>query len=240
MDKVNLKIGDIFSQAWKGCSKPMWFKIQEIDRATNYILVECHSFDGHTVFPEPWSLDSTEAGFEIGDYKLAKQLYGNILNIYRRYYFHNIIFIIVFNYKIIMCWKFHGKAKSKVATKDLTVYKIVRNATSRQCESYYQKYIYNLDLQPSTIIVPDRYTENLTTIHEGYHSYQAIENVTNPSDILDYRLFKWSGEIYAIYKKNTSMYVATFIIPKNTKYYINEWGDIVSEQIKYTGKFLEL
>lgn len=139
-----------------------------------------------------------------------------------------------------MCWNFYGKAKSKVATKDLTVYKIVRNATSRQCESYYQEYIYNLDLQPSISAVPDRYTENLTTIHEGYHSYQAIENVTEPGTTLDYRLFKWGGEIYTIPKNNSCIYVATFIIPKNTKYYINEWGEIVSEQIYYTGKFLEL
>lgn len=43
-----------------------------IDRITNSIEVECHSFDGLNVFPEVWSLDSTEAGFEIGDYKLVK------------------------------------------------------------------------------------------------------------------------------------------------------------------------
>lgn len=26
MEKINLKVNDIFSQAWKGCQKPMWFK----------------------------------------------------------------------------------------------------------------------------------------------------------------------------------------------------------------------
>ena len=36
------------------------------------IAQKCHSFDGLTVFPEVWSLDTTEAGFEIGDYKLVK------------------------------------------------------------------------------------------------------------------------------------------------------------------------
>ena len=39
MDKVDLKIGDIFSQSWKGCSKPMWFKVLEIDKATFQSLV---------------------------------------------------------------------------------------------------------------------------------------------------------------------------------------------------------
>lgn len=35
MDKVALQVNDIFSQAWKGCQKPMWFRILNIDRITN-------------------------------------------------------------------------------------------------------------------------------------------------------------------------------------------------------------
>lgn len=62
MDKVVLQVNDIFSQAWKGCQKPMWFKVLNIDRTSNSIEVECHSFDGLNVFPEVWSLDTTEAG----------------------------------------------------------------------------------------------------------------------------------------------------------------------------------
>ncbi len=50
----------------------MWFKVLDIDRTSNSIDVECHSFDGLNVFTEVWSLDSTEAGFEIGEYKLIK------------------------------------------------------------------------------------------------------------------------------------------------------------------------
>lgn len=72
MDKVILQVGDIFSQAWKGCQEPMEFRVLNIDRTANSIEIECHSFDNSNVFPEVWSLDSTEAGFEIGDYKLVK------------------------------------------------------------------------------------------------------------------------------------------------------------------------
>lgn len=72
IDSEWIQVNDNFSQAWKGCQKPMWFRILNIDRITNSIEVECHSFDGLNVFPEVWSLDSTEAGFEIGDYKLVK------------------------------------------------------------------------------------------------------------------------------------------------------------------------
>lgn len=83
MDKVNLKVNDIFSQAWKGCQEPMWFKVLSIDRATNSIEVECHSFDGLNVFPELWSLDSTEAGFEVGEYKLELKV-GDIFTFTRQ------------------------------------------------------------------------------------------------------------------------------------------------------------
>lgn len=89
MDKIALQVNDIFSQAWKGCQKPMWFRVLNIDRITNSIEVECHSFNGLDVFPEVWSLDSTEAGFEIGDYKLVKQN-DSIFNIYRGTYNYNI------------------------------------------------------------------------------------------------------------------------------------------------------
>lgn len=50
MDKVILQVNDIFSQAWKGCHKPMRFRVLNIDRTNN----------------------SIEAGFEISDYKLVK------------------------------------------------------------------------------------------------------------------------------------------------------------------------
>lgn len=83
MDKVKLQVGDIFSQAWKGCQEPMWFKVLNIDRATNSIEVECHSFDGLNVFPELWSLDSTEAGFEVGEYKLELKV-GDIFTFTRQ------------------------------------------------------------------------------------------------------------------------------------------------------------
>ena len=50
MDKVILQVNDIFSQAWKGCQKPMWFKVFNINRTNN----------------------SIEVAFEAGDYKLVK------------------------------------------------------------------------------------------------------------------------------------------------------------------------
>lgn len=39
---------------------------------------------------------------------------------------------------------------------------------------------------------------------------------------------------------NNILYVATFIIPKGSQYAINWKGEIVSDQIIYTGKYLKL
>lgn len=72
MDKVVLQVGDAFQQAWRGCNKPMWFKVLAIDRDNNSIKVECHSIEGYS-YVEDWDdLDVTEMAFETGDYKMMK------------------------------------------------------------------------------------------------------------------------------------------------------------------------
>ncbi len=58
MGKIELKVGTRFQQAWKLVQKPMWFKVLKVDRTSNSIEVECHSFDSHTVFSEVWWLNS--------------------------------------------------------------------------------------------------------------------------------------------------------------------------------------
>lgn len=69
-DKVQLQVGDIFTQAWKGCTQPMWFKVLEIDRGNDSLKVECHTYDGYT-YTENWDdLTTTELVFSIGEYKM--------------------------------------------------------------------------------------------------------------------------------------------------------------------------
>lgn len=68
--KVMLQVGDHFQQAWKGCTKPMWFKVLDINREKNSLKVECHSVEGYS-HEEDWDdLDVTETAFEIGEYKM--------------------------------------------------------------------------------------------------------------------------------------------------------------------------
>lgn len=69
-DKVQLQVGDIFQQAWKGCTQPMWFKVLDVNRDADSLKVECHSYNGYT-YIEIWDdLTLTELSFSIGEYKM--------------------------------------------------------------------------------------------------------------------------------------------------------------------------
>ena len=68
-NKVTLKVGDRFQQAWKGCKKPLWFEVKSIDRENNSLKVVCHNDRGYWL--EEWDdLDVTENAFIIGEYKI--------------------------------------------------------------------------------------------------------------------------------------------------------------------------
>ena len=67
-----LQIGDSFQQAWRGCTKPMWFKVLDINRESNSLKVECHSIEEYSHIEEWDDLDVTELSFETGEYKLIK------------------------------------------------------------------------------------------------------------------------------------------------------------------------
>lgn len=69
---IELKEGDRFQQAWKGCKEPMWFKVLGIDRQNNSLRVECHSHNGHTHEEEWDDLDVTESAFDVGEYKMME------------------------------------------------------------------------------------------------------------------------------------------------------------------------
>ena len=70
MEKVTLKVGDVFQQAWRGCTKPMQFVVLAINREKNTLKVRCIPFEGYG-HEEDWDdLDVTENSFSIGEYKL--------------------------------------------------------------------------------------------------------------------------------------------------------------------------
>ena len=69
---MELKVGDKFQQAWKGCMRPLAFEVLRIDRPNNSLRVKVIGTNGY-VHEEDWDdLDVTESAFEIGEYKMIE------------------------------------------------------------------------------------------------------------------------------------------------------------------------
>lgn len=145
-----------------------------------------------------------------------------------------------------MCWVCEiENLKIQKAEKNIRVYKVVTKATKKSCTSPFMKYTYYLkDTPPSLtlrVLIEPRST--YAKITEGYYSYPSVNFVCNSEALsIDGRLYKaiqcgYHKEKIAV---NNSLYLATFIIPAGSTYAINEDGVIVSNNIRYTGKYLKL
>ena len=139
-----------------------------------------------------------------------------------------------------MCW-IGRKNTKQIAKRDFYVYKIglVINNTFT---SLFQKYIYKI--KRSNQIIPLKPVEDncgWIKIENGYHSYKevAIEFCQNTylRDIYLGDVIKGFVDDLSLY---SHLYLGTFIIPKDSEYYINNRGEIVSSNIIYTGKWVKL
>ena len=145
-----------------------------------------------------------------------------------------------------MCWVCEiENLKIHKAEKDINVYKVVKEATKKYCVSPFMDYTYYpKDVPPSLtlgVLIEPRST--FAKITEGYHSYSSVNFVCD-SEILsiDGRLYKaiQCGNHKEMIAVANYLYLATFIIPAGSTYFINEDGTIVSNMIKYTGKYIKL
>ena len=71
---MELKVGDLFKQAWSGCTNPMHFQVLEVDRERDYLRVNCISTEGYS-HEEEWQgkgdgLEFTENAILMGEYKM--------------------------------------------------------------------------------------------------------------------------------------------------------------------------
>lgn len=135
-----------------------------------------------------------------------------------------------------MCWSSNTIPIKNIATKNIICYKIFYkddiiwkrrkflNITfGKKIErafSLWRRFLYiPYNINPEINIDISYWSENSNWfINEGYHSYKTINKVKN-------------------YIKKTS-YIIKCIIPKNSIYYINKQGDIVSSNIIITDKII--
>ena len=145
-----------------------------------------------------------------------------------------------------MCWTCNiNKLEAQIAKEDINVYKVVKEATRKYCVSPFMDYTYySKDIQPSlTLKVIIEPHSNFAKIEEGYYSYSSVSFVYDSvMRSIDGKLYKamQCGNRKEMFRVDNSLYLATFIIPAGSVYFINEDGVIVSNKIRYTGKYIKL
>ena len=147
-----------------------------------------------------------------------------------------------------MCWiEIKDNINVQVADKDFEVYKIVLDANKQSCTSIVRGFnytvgtLYAIPTIESKVIDP--YCGKIK-IEKAYHSYTEVHFIWDSSyyihcgaTICKDMLFGKRGICIPF---ENDWYIATFIIPKGSKYIINTKGEVVSDKIIYTGRYLKL
>ena len=151
-----------------------------------------------------------------------------------------------------MCWIENIKSFDlQIANRDIEVYKIVSDASKLSCESLIQGFIYEaniryamdaMELEESSL--GEAFCNaNLIYITKAYHSYTKIRfTLKKPYSLCSPPEYKGiiAGNLLMPIRIDNPYYVATFVIPKGSQYAVNWKGEIVSNQIIYTGRYLKL
>ena len=147
-----------------------------------------------------------------------------------------------------MCWiEIKDNINVQIADKDFKVYKIVLDANKQSCTSFVRGFNYTVNtLYAIPLIKCEVFNRNYEEIkiEKAYHSYTEIHFICNSSYYIHCgatmckdMLFGKRG-ICIPFENN--WYIATFIIPKGATYIINTKGEVVSDKIIYTGRYLKL
>ena len=151
-----------------------------------------------------------------------------------------------------MCWIENIKNLDlQIADRDIEVYKIVSDASKLSCESLIKEFIYKADIRYEISAMELKETNlgsafctiGLIYIEKAYHSYTKIRfTLKKPYDLYPKHEYKGiiMGNLLMPIRIDNPYYVATFVIPKGSQYAINWKGEIVSNKIIYTGKYLKL
>ena len=127
-----------------------------------------------------------------------------------------------------MCWI--GRKDSIVLEKDMPVFKIV-TAKGTDIYSFYQSFHYQLNKLYTTELDVRKAYGNIV-INRGFHSYATdcpVERITNLHIAVHSMVNYYDYEIY--YDRSYPVLKQPCIIPSGSTVYINQVGEIVSNQI---------
>ena len=147
-----------------------------------------------------------------------------------------------------MCWiEIKDNINVQIADKDFKVYKIVLGASKQSCTSIVRRFnytvntLYAIPTIESKVINP--YCGEIK-IEKAYHSYTGIHFICNSSYYIHCGATRCKDVLFGkrgiCIPFENDWYIATFIIPKGSTYIINTKGEVVSDKIIYTGRYLKL
>lgn len=147
-----------------------------------------------------------------------------------------------------MCWmEIKDNINVQIADKDFEVYKIVLDANKQSCTSIVRGFnytvgtLYAIPTIESKVINP--YCGKIK-IEKAYHSYTEVHFIWDSSYYIHCGATMCKDMLFGkrgiCIPFENDWYIATFIIPKGSKYIINTKGEIVSDKIIYTGRYLKL
>lgn len=151
-----------------------------------------------------------------------------------------------------MCWVERlTNVNIQITDKDIEVYKIVCKADIKSCKSCVQGFMYEVNTlyKIPSIKLEKSYMYrtysvlSIISVQKAYHSYtkiqQTLSRIYQKGSIYENRGIIAGNQLMAI-RLDNPYYVATFVIPKGSQYAVNWRGEIISNQIIYTGRYLKL
>ena len=141
-----------------------------------------------------------------------------------------------------MCWVSHKKPEYKIATEEIYVYKIstIDYTLFHQFKSHVKRHIYtNCEKEKRICLKTESLPPDTFIIEKGYHSYGSnsdmrlcVDYTNTGKNTMGIAI---NGSDYFNFSDN--MQVGVFIIPKGTRYAVNEEFEYVSSSIIFKCKF---
>ena len=147
-----------------------------------------------------------------------------------------------------MCWtEIRDNINVQIANKGFRVYKIVLDANKQSCKSIIMGFDYTVNtpyyIPTIEYEVFDHYYRKIK-IKKAYHSYTGIRFILDSSYHIHTGATKCKDFLFGKRRVcipfENEAYIATFIIPKGATYIINAQGEVVSDKIIYTGRYIKL
>ena len=130
-----------------------------------------------------------------------------------------------------MCFYKTKESKVLIAKRDIKVYKLGTYANNDSFNPFFYKdFTYSVN---QTVFENVDFTNRI--IERGVHSYIMCELAPFVTDM---DLYSCGNFIYPLSIWAYAIYLGEFIIPKGTTYCLNNKGEVVSDVLVYTGKYI--